>query len=74
LTPAPDQVLEDFDQQLIQDSRDLRSIIFNNKEVVEEWRAALVGIIPGIMEKGGLHGITRILRNSLLIVSGYHSL
>jgi hypothetical protein len=69
LTPAPEQVLEDFDIQLIQDARDIRNIVFSNKDVAEEWRIALVGVVPAVMEKGGLSGITRILRNALLIVA-----
>ena len=41
--------------------------------MVEEWRTALQALIPRTMEKSGLHALNRLLRNSLLIVSGLGS-
>ncbi|KAJ3397390.1 hypothetical protein HDU92_008381 [Lobulomyces angularis] len=73
LTISPDAVLEELDAGLIQDSRDLKTIIFNSKEIVEEFKSKIIVHLsqtPTIMEKGQNNALKVILRNILVIGSG----
>ena len=59
LTTSPDQVLQELDSQLIQDARDLRAVIFNNKDIIEEYKSFVTAYLverdqASVMEKGGM--------------------
>ena len=55
-------VLDDLDSSLFQDARDLKSIIFNSKDTLEEFKSAL----NGQNVQAGL----KLVRNVFVIASG----
>ncbi|KAH6593451.1 hypothetical protein BASA61_004288 [Batrachochytrium salamandrivorans] len=67
-TASPKNVLEELDPVLAQDSRDLKSILFNSKDTLEQLRLAVASHLavlgqPHILERAGVNAFKVILRN-----------
>ncbi|KAL5037742.1 hypothetical protein, variant [Batrachochytrium dendrobatidis JEL423] len=72
LTASPKTVLEEFDAVLTQDSREIKTIIFNSKDTLEQFRIAMTLHLAAldqqhIMEKAGANALKIILRNIITL-------
>ncbi|KAJ3092228.1 hypothetical protein HK102_009542 [Quaeritorhiza haematococci] len=75
LTVSGSAGLEELDLSLAQDARDLKAVIFNHKEIMEDYRQAVTIDLAAtghgaIMDRAGQAAFKVVLRNILSIVSG----
>ncbi|KAL2917362.1 hypothetical protein HK105_203026 [Polyrhizophydium stewartii] len=74
-TASTKTVLEELDASLAQDSRDLRALLFNSKETLEQLRVATAAQLASlgqqhILERAGASAFKVLLRNIMSIGAG----